>query len=167
MGTVAPATLRLSLGLVLTLLGAEARADEKNPAVEACAGKASGAPCSSQQVHQGADGHAKLEAVPGSCQPDECCALDYSKGSPPQTTCGPCLACKAGGPPPTTTDPSGDGGAVEPPRTSDGDTTPPAQSPNGKRGCAIAADAGPGAPAMWLGALLVLGTMTRKRPRIG
>ncbi len=162
---MAPATLRLSLGLVLTLVGATAHADEKNPAVEACASKAEGAPCSVQQVHQGGDGHAQIDTVPGTCQPDECCALDYSKGSPPQTTCGPCLACKAGGPPPTKADPSGDGGAAEPPRTSDADGTPPAQGPN-KRGCAIdpAGADGPWATALCM--LVVAAVTTRKRPRI-
>ncbi len=126
---------RALVPLVLALaLPASALADEKNPATEACAGKAEGNPCSTEKIVQ-EDGRAVTKNEPGTCQPDECCALDYSSGVPPKTTCGPCLACKPGVPSVGPTDPTGATG-TEPPRAESGE--PPAVTPNDKRGCSIA-----------------------------
>lgn len=115
-----------------------ASAKEKDPAVEACTGKADGAPCATQRPvkEEGADLSFRNE--PGTCQAEECCELDYSQGSPPKSVCAPCLACKPGGPAaPATDDGKSDGGPeVEAPRSSAGDE-PPATSP-GKKGCSIA-----------------------------
>jgi hypothetical protein len=145
--------------LALWCAASPAGAQEKNPAVEACAGKSEGAPCSTQRTVQDADGHATPKSEPGSCQPDECCTLDYSSGSPPKSNCAPCLACKAG---PAA---AGDGGSAspdsaggEPPRS--GDDGPPPHDPK-KKGCSI--DEAPlgGAPSI----LLLLALVGRARRR--
>lgn len=134
------ATHLLSSIAALALVGvaATAYADEKNPAVEACVGKTEGAPCSSQRVTQLPSGEAAPKSEPGTCQPDQCCELDYSQGSPPKSNCGPCLACKPGVP---TTNGGGEGAVgdthVEPPRGDEGG--PPATEPS-KKGCAIGSD---------------------------
>ena len=118
-----------------------AAADETNPAVVACEGKAEADAC----TFKAANG----KETAGKCTTDECCELDYSKGSPPQTKCGPCLACKAGPPVPTPDGPpvadggeqAADGGAKadgEAPRTS---SDPPASGGNEKRGCSVGGDA--------------------------
>lgn len=74
-----------SAALVLLLLAAApATADVISPDEAACQGKAEGAACD-------ADG------TKGTCQPAECCKLDYSQGTPPKSVCGPCLRCKDGG----------------------------------------------------------------------
>ncbi|HWB81675.1 MAG TPA: hypothetical protein VG755_42225 [Nannocystaceae bacterium] len=150
------ATTLLCSVAVLTL-GSVAHADEKNPAVEACVGKTEGAPCSSQRTVQLPSGEAAPQSEPGTCQPDQCCELDYSQGSPPKSNCGPCLACKPGAPVPTT---GGDAGAsdthVEPPRGEDGG--PPPTEPS-KKGCAIGGDAFGGA------ALVVVFAMVIRRRR--
>jgi len=137
-----------------------AAADEKNAAVVACEGKAERDACTFKAAN-GKD-------TTGKCTTDECCELDYSKGSPPDTKCGPCLACKAGPPVPTPDGPpiadgggeaAGDGNADgEPPRTS---SDPPASGGNEKRGCSIG-----GSTPGW-GALLLLGLVvaTRRRAR--
>ncbi|MBX7081465.1 MAG: hypothetical protein K1X88_19855 [Nannocystaceae bacterium] len=149
----------LALSFALALPSTRALAEETNPAVKACGGKTEGAPCSFDEIHQDASGHPTMKTVPGSCQPDQCCALDYSKGSPPQTTCGPCLACKAGAPTPITPTTTGDGGgAVEPPRADGGTQTEP--PPHGKRGCAIADAPTGGALAL---VLLACGAAARRR----
>jgi hypothetical protein len=140
-----PSIAALVLGVAVT-----AHADEKNPAVEACAGKSEGAPCVTKRVVQEAGGEAAPKDEPGTCQPDQCCELDYSQGSPPKSNCGPCLACKPGAP----ATPTGSEGGVndthhEPPRGDEGG--PPATEPS-KKGCAIGADSF-GTP--WLMVLLV------------
>lgn len=150
----------LALSFALALPSAQVLAEETNPAVKACSGKTEGAPCSFEEIHQDASGHPTMKTVPGACQPDQCCALDYSKGSPPQTTCGPCLACKAGAPtpekPPGTSD---SGGAVEPPRADGG--TKPEPPPHGKRGCTLAGDDAPGTLAALV--MLACGAAARRR----
>lgn len=151
--------VRISLiGLVsLVLLSAPgtARADETNAAAVACQGKAAGDPCSVKRPHKTGDGEPSVRDEPGTCQPDQCCTLDYSSGSPPKSSCGPCLTCKAGGPPPPTgTGAPEDGG--EPPRTSAGDPPAPTTS---KRGCTLAE---PGATAP-LVVLLAVAWIRRRR----
>jgi len=147
--------------LVLLLCPALVRAGEKDPNVEACAGKTQGATCARKKPikEEGAD--LRFETEPGTCQSAECCELDYSQGSPPKTTCAPCLECKPGGPDvtPPSTDDGGGAQDVEPPHR--GNDEPPATSP-GKKGCAVggASDVG------GLGVLLlVFGGRARARAR--
>lgn len=136
-------------------LAGPAAADENNTAVAACEGKAESDAC----TFKAANG----KETSGKCTADECCELDYSKGSPPETKCGPCLACKAGPPVPTPDGPPiADGGAAdgeakgdgEAPRTS---SDPPASGGNEKRGCSVGGDA----PA-W-GVLVLLGLVAGRR----
>ncbi|MEX1366717.1 MAG: hypothetical protein AB1Z98_26560, partial [Nannocystaceae bacterium] len=62
-----------------------------NPAVQACDNKSEGDPCGLMKLEKPADGgELQRKTVPGACQPDECCDLDYSKGSPPETVCHAC-----------------------------------------------------------------------------
>ncbi len=135
-----------------------------NPAVEACNGKSDGQACGlMKMVKPEGGGDLQRKTVPGVCRPDECCELDYSKGSPPQSVCNTCLACKEG--PADAQPPAADGGAAagadgEPPRTAnDG---PPAPSPTEKRGCTVVAPTTPVAGAGLL-LLLMLGSVRRRR----
>ena len=135
--------MRISASIVVLLAIAPfgtALAEEKDPAVEACAGKSEGAPCATQRPIKDEGADLRFRSEPGTCQPEQCCELDYSQGSPPKSVCAACLACKAGGPPaPGTDDGKSEGGPeVEPPQASAGDE-PPATSP-GKKGCAIGGD---------------------------
>lgn len=161
---IARSLLPFSLAL---LLPAVAAADEKNPAAEACAGKAEGAPCSSERIVQ-VDGRAEKRNEPGSCQPDQCCALDYASGPPPKSTCGPCLVCKPGAPGPATTGDTANATGAEPPRA-EGGGDPPAVAPNEKRGCAVAGTTkAEQPPSWWLLGLVVIGWPRRSsanRPR--
>jgi len=150
----------LPLALAL-LLPSVALADEKNPAAEACAGKVEGNPCSTERIVQ-EDGRAVKKTEPGTCQPDKCCALDYSSGVPPKTTCGPCLVCKPGAPVTSTGDATG-ATAGEPPRADSGD--PPAVAPNDKRGCSVAANPKAEQPSLVSGWLLGLAFVPRRRRR--
>lgn len=153
---VGPATLVGAALLGSLALASTAAADENNAAVAACEGKAESDAC----TFKAANG----KETSGKCTTDECCELDYSKGSPPETKCGPCLACKAGPPVPTPDGPPvADGGEAaadgakpdgEAPRTS---SDPPASGGNEKRGCSVGGDA-PG----W-GALLLLGLVVARR----
>lgn len=150
----------LPFALVL-LLPLVASADEKNPGVEACAGKTQGAPCSADRVVQNAAGKAEKRTEPGSCQPDQCCELDYSSGPPPKSTCGPCLACKPG-PAPATTDTTANASGGEPPRTDTGN--PPVVPPNDKRGCSIGENT-KAEPPWWLLGLVVIAHRRRRVSR--
>ncbi len=158
--TARPLLLTLAL-----LLPSVANADEKNPAAEACVGKANGAPCATSRVVQSAAGKAEKKTEPGSCQPDECCELDYSSGVPPKTTCGPCLVCKPGAVPAGAGSGEGGGPGVEPPRA--GGDDPPAATPNDKRGCSVAGST-EAEPPWWLLGLVVLGrrrgSVSRRTP---
>lgn len=149
------AALPLCAALCVATLAAPASAEDKNPAAQACKGKKEGEACTFMKLQKPEDG-GELQRVEesGVCNPGECCELDYSKGSPPQTNCGPCLVCEAGGGP-TPPIPSPDGGdpASEPPRAAD---EPPAQAGNGKRGCSVHANADQ-SPA--LGLMLLLGLL--------
>lgn len=147
-------------GLLLTPASALA-----NPATDACNGKKSGDPCTQMTMSKGPDGSMQRGNVPGVCQPDECCDLDYSKGSPPQTTCHACLACKEGGPalPPPAAEGgdvaagNGDPGPAEPARVDE----PPAPAPSEQRGCRTGGET-PGGWALG-GLLLALGVAARRR----
>ena len=139
------------------LLSTEAAA---NPAVQACEGKKAGDPCGMMQmVKPEGGGELQRKTVPGSCQTDECCDLDYSKGSPPETVCSQCLACKEGPAHGATPSAEGDAGAppAEPPRSSD---EPPAPGPSEQRGCTVG-QPGPRAGS-WLLGLLALGLLRRR-----
>ena len=150
------------IALVLPFVGALALPSlaAANPAVEACAGKAEGASCGVMKMVKPADGgELQRTTVPGACRTDECCDLDYSKGSPPETVCHQCLACKEG-PADLTAKPSepGPSGSSEPPRAEGG---PPAPAPAEQRGCTIG---GATTPAMgtWL-LMLALVELGRRR----
>ncbi len=140
----------LPCAIAATLLPAIAFASENNAAVEACKTLGDGDACTMKQPYKGADGVAYRD-VAGACQPDECCEQDYSNGSPPEVTCGPCLACKPVESSPTVSaEPS-----REAPRAGD---EPPAAG-SSKRGCTL------GGTPSWLG-LGVFGlaaTLRRRR----
>ena len=165
--TIATRLAPLTLLLALPLVPQSAGADEKNPEVEACEGKAEGNPCSFGRPTKGPDGQVAMKETKGVCRPDECCELDYSKGSSPDTKCGPCLACKAGPPvptpdAPTPKSPDGDGGAAGEggDGAAAGDSDPPETSP-GKRGCSIGG--GPGGLGGALLGVFVLAALGRRR----
>ena len=143
--------------LIACLLPAVALASEGNQAVDACKTSSAGEACVLKEPTKGPDG-VSYRDIDGTCQPDECCEQDYSKGSPPEVTCNACLACKpGGGPSPTVTSEPTAGG--EPPRASAGDD-PPA-SAGTKRGCTA------GGTASWAGLLWMLPlawTSRRRRP---
>jgi hypothetical protein len=142
--------------LLVTL--ASARAGDKNPEVEACRGKAKGDACSFKQIDKRAEGPVREREVSGACDEGECCELDYSKGSPPETICRPCLACKQGAP--VTAVPA-TGSDKDPPRVSDGQSDPPETSP--AKGCGRGSTRTT-TPALGLG-LLFLGLWSTNRPR--
>jgi len=157
-------SLRLSARVaVLGLVALCPRFALADPAEDACAGKAAGEACGVMKLVKPEDGgELRRTTVPGACRDDECCDLDYSKGSPPQSVCHPCVVCKEGpahaaGAAGT---PAADSAAAEgePPRAGDG---PPAPSPTEKRGCTIGStDATPAGP--WL---LAVGWVARRRRR--
>lgn len=157
--------LACSLGLIATT----ALAGEKNPDVQACAGKKAGDACQRTVVTKSEGGPAEEKKLPGACAEDNCCELDYSKGSPPETVCAPCLACKEGpGTPSPSADAGGDSAAADAgAATPEGDATPaadnspPATDP-GKRGCSIASRDGAGWLALGL-ACLVSAARRRRR----
>lgn len=160
----------LAVLLTLPMVPTSASAEEKNEAVKACEGKADGAQCTFGRPTKGADGQVEMKAVKGVCRPDECCELDYSKGSPPETTCGPCLACQSGPPTPTPDaptpkSPDGDGAAAAEGGGGEagaaGDSDPPETSP-GKRGSCAVGGRGVGPWGLALG-MLVLAVARRRR----
>jgi MYXO-CTERM domain-containing protein len=155
--TVQP--LRHALALVALgacLVALPASADEKNADVLACEGKSEGDPCQRTVVVKPDDGEAQQRREPGVCRMGECCKLDYSKGSPPESVCTPCLTCQPG---PSDAEPGGNGTAQAPseaPRAGNGDD-PPASAPKG-RGCNVDA---PSTRAAW--ALVLLAVVLRRR----
>lgn len=138
----------------LAVFGFSSMALAAEPAVEACATLGNGDACTLPQPVNGENG-LDYEESPGTCQPDECCEQDYSGGSPPKVTCGPCLMCKEGAAGPG--EKVGGSAGGEPPRTSD---DPPASANNAK-GCTINA---PGS-GWTVGALLVLLGFVRRQPQ--
>ena len=136
-----------------------------NPAVQACEGKREGEACGLTKLVKPTDGgELRRSTVPGTCRADECCDLDYSKGSPPETVCHACLACTEGpadlaAPAPSAGDPAPPAGG-EPPRTSPEDGPPP-PSPSEQRGCAVGARSP--APWAWLVALGLAAVRRRRR----
>jgi hypothetical protein len=131
--------------LVLALLApASAAAGEDNPDVAACAGKAQGDTCTRLIPTKTADGPLEDKRVPGVCATQECCDLDYSKGSPPETICAACLTCQPGAGTPVAggdggaAAADGDGPATATPPADDGGNPPPAGETSSK-GCRIGA----------------------------
>jgi len=126
--------IRLALCILtpvfLLLAPGAAQAGERNPEVEACRNKAKGDACSFKQIDKRPDGPVREREVSGACDEGECCDLDYSKGSPPETVCRPCLACKQGAA--STTAPA-TGSDRDPPRVGNGQSDPPETSP--AKGC--------------------------------
>lgn len=147
----------------LALLATPALA-ASNPAVEACAGKTAGQTCGLLKLVKPEGGGELLRStVPGVCQADQCCDLDYSKGSPPQSVCHECLACKDGptevAPPPAKADDPPPSAGGEPPRSES--SGPPPTAPSEQRGCSVGA---PGrGPWGWLPALVLLVAGLRRR----
>lgn len=140
----------------MLLLPQAANAGDNNAAVTACKDKAEGAACAVMKPSQDENGTLVHNETPGSCVASECCDLDYSKGSPPQTVCGPCLACE--GPAPAA-EAGADGSAGqdvagEPPRATRGQE-PPASPGNEKRGCSVGARSTE-PTALGLGGLLLI-----------
>ncbi|MCX4239812.1 hypothetical protein [Paraliomyxa miuraensis] len=134
-----------------------------NPAVQACEGKREGDACGLMKlVKPPGGGELQRSTVPGVCRADECCDLDYSKGSPPDTVCHACVACKEG-PAELTPPPQADGKSPpasnegEPPRTADG---PPPTAPGQQRGCTTGAR--PSAASGLWGLLMVLACSRRR-----
>lgn len=144
-------------------------AAQANPAVEACNGKQAGDACGMMKlVKPPGGGELQRKTVPGACRADECCDLDYSKGSPPETTCHACLACKDGPSdvtPPASADDPAPPASGEPPRSADGG--PPPTAPSERRGCSVGvAGGGMGlAGAGWLTGLLLLVATRRRQPQ--
>ncbi len=135
-----------------------------NPDVEACKGKREGEACQRMKlVKPPGGGELERKTIPGACRADECCDLDYSKGSPPETTCHACLACKDGpsddAPPPARADDPEAPANGEPPRTSE--AGPPPTAPTEQRGCSIGSRGG-SPRGGWLAGLLVLAALRRR-----
>jgi hypothetical protein len=135
-----------------------------NPDVKACEGKREGEACGMMKLVKPPDGgELRRTTVPGVCRPEQCCDLDYSKGSPPETVCHACLVCKEGPadvtPPPAKAGDPPPAAGGEPPRTSDGG--PPPTAPTEQRGCTAGRDAH--GPARWLPALVLLVVARRRR----
>jgi hypothetical protein len=141
-----------------------ASAEERDSDAEACRDKREGDVCQRTVVSKPDDGPAQERREPGVCQMGECCTLDYSKGSPPESVCAPCLTCQPGPGDPTAEGGGAEGGAdhrspSEPPRAGNGDD-PPASAPKG-RGCHI----GTGAPSAPAWALVLFAFALRVRSR--
>jgi hypothetical protein len=129
--------LRLSLPAVVSMLVASEAVAADNPAVQACGGKAKGDACTFTKPQKDPGTPMGKQDVSGTCQDDECCELDYSKGSPPTSNCGPCLACKEGGGA-AAADEGGPAASAGPnPEPTRAGDDPPAGTGNGKRGCSI------------------------------
>jgi hypothetical protein len=142
-----------------------ASAREKNEATKACEGKKDGEACTVMTLTKPASGGPlERRSESGLCKPDECCELDYSKGSPPETICGPCLACEVGGyraaPQPKPVGPSAEDPSREAPRN-EGESDPPAPAGNAQRGCAVTV----GMVPPWA-ALIVLAPWAAGRRRV-
>jgi MYXO-CTERM domain-containing protein len=153
--------------LLVCLVGVavpSAAAAASNPAVDACNGKREGEACGMMKlVKPAGGGELERKTVPGACRADECCDLDYSKGSPPESVCHACLACKEGpadlAPPPASESDPKPPASGEPPRTAE--DGPPPTAPTEQRGCAVGSR--PRGPAGWLPGLLVLLLAARRR----
>lgn len=136
-------------------------AEDKNPNVIACEGKAAGDTCTAVRMIKSNEGQPVKRESPGQCATDECCELDYSKGSPPETVCGACLACKAGAPTPTPDAPdvtapsTADAGSQADAAAAQPSSDPPATSPNDKRGCSVGGSGRGGATWQWLPLMLL------------
>ncbi len=160
----APWLLRGGLLAGLTgLVLAPSPAAANNPAVKACEGKSEGQACGLETlVKPEGGGELQRTTVPGACRADECCDLDYSKGSPPETVCHACLACKEGpgaAPAPDAKGAEGKAdGAEEPPRAAQ--AGPPPASPSEQRGCTVGASSNAPTSGLWL--LLLLAPRRRR-----
>lgn len=135
-----------------------------NPDVKACEGKREGETCGMMKlVKPPGGGELQRTTVPGACRTEQCCDLDYSKGSPPETVCHACLACKEGpatvAPPPAKADDPPPAASGEPSRTSEGG--PPPTAPAEQRGCSVGR--GRDGLAGWLPALVLLVAARRRR----
>ncbi len=149
------------------VMGLAAPAWAASPEVDACTDKSEGDPCGVMKLVKPADGgELQRTTVPGACRQDECCDLDYSKGSPPETVCNPCLACKDGpadpaaasngkATPASDTAPANDTapGNNKAAGYSDG---PPPPEPTQQRGCSVGTAAPPSGVGPWLCLLLLV-----------
>lgn len=150
----------LALALASSLLlPSSARADVPPMGLKACEGKAKGTACKDE------GGQA------GTCQPDKCSKLDYSKGTPPSSYEWDCIRCQPAAAAPVTPTPAAPAATPAAPAATPTApaTTPaapaaatpaePAPSPKAS-GCSIAGDGG------GFGLLLLLAFGARRR-RIG
>ncbi len=135
-------SLLRTTALALCLVPTAALASGGNQAVEACKTLAQGDACVLKEPTKGPEG-VTYRDIDGTCQLDECCEQDYSKGSPPEITCAQCLACKPGAAPTqtVTAEPTAGG---EPPRAGD---EPPATT-GSQRGCTLGGTAS--GSALWM-----------------
>lgn len=147
----------------LALLGSgAAHADLITMSEASCRGAEKGAPCEG-------------DTGPGTCQPDRCCRLDYSGGTPPKTKCRDCLKChpgeaaaapeKAEAPAEKTTPEKAPAEKTAPEEAPAEKAPEPAQAaPEGKGGCDAGVAGGPfGAGALALGLLLAIGLRRTRR----
>ena len=146
----------------MAMFGLPEVATAANPAEQACSGKAEGDACGMMKlVKPEGGGELQRTNVPGVCRADQCCDLDYSKGSPPESVCHECLACKEGpsnvAPAAKASDPP-PSAAGEPPRSESG---PPPTGPSEQRGCSVGGE--PRGVAGWLTALVLVGVARRRR----
>ena len=152
--------LALPAACCVFFLGTPAAA--ATPPQQACTGKSKGDTCSFTRPVKEPDKPMGEETVAGACVQDECCELDYSKGSPPQSVCGPCLVCKEGAaaavPVPSPDNPrEAKGGNAD-----SGKTDPPASAGNGAGGCTVGG--APGfIPLLLLGLFLPRSAVLRAR----
>ncbi len=151
----------------LALLGSgAAHADLITMSEASCRGAEKGAPCEG-------------DTGPGTCQPDRCCRLDYSGGTPPKTKCRVCLKCHPGeaaaapekAEAPAEKTPEKAPAEKTAPEEAPAEKAPaekapePAQAaPEGKGGCDAGVAGGPfGAGALALGLLLAIGLRRTRR----
>ena len=124
------------------LLPSAARADIPPMGLKACEGKAKGNDCKDE------GGQA------GTCQPDKCSKLDYSKGTPPSSVEWDCIRCMPGAAEPAVAATP----AAPPAAPAAGTPAEPTPTPGPKAGgCSIAGDGG------GFGLLLLLAFGARRR----
>jgi hypothetical protein len=131
------------------LLPSAARADIPPMGLKACEGKAKGDACKDEGDQA------------GTCQPDKCSKLDYSKGTPPSSVEWDCIRCKpAAAEPAVAPTPAAPAAtpAATPAAPAAGAPAAPTPTPGPKAGgCSIASDGG------GFGLLLLLAFGARRR----
>lgn len=145
LGRMASRTARFIPGFALALaslllLSRTARADIVSPEISACSGKATGDACEDA-------------GKAGTCQPDKCSKLDYSRGTPPSSVEYDCAKCVPAAAAPA---------VVTTPAATPTTAPTPGPEPTPKAsGCAIAGDGG--GPMVALLLLLAVGSRRSRR----